>query len=271
MKKQLNDLFIHLAGKEQAIFVQDIIAYALKDSYINVKIDGVILSLKVGKSPGLGLFRPTSYKTAKYIGEVHWDDKMRFLERLPITRLVVCYKDEKTNQWYGLSQTESLIPIYDAEGIELFQQVKCRFDGYHCIHDGLDVTKDMTVAEQLRTALTAKHKTVPTGILNASRIDCAAYKIAFESLKDKDEDLIKNYVTRGGGRFKGYKEVRGNFTVTYEIAGETFTSVIDKNMKVQAAGICLNGTDKNYDLQSLISVVKEGIETDRINRVGIRQ
>lgn len=62
----------------------------------------------------------------------------------------------------------------------------------------------------------------------------------------------------------------GTSLVTYLVHSTRFTSLVDnKTMRVVSAGICLDGEDSNFDLTTLIPVIRKGIETNRIHRTGI--
>lgn len=62
----------------------------------------------------------------------------------------------------------------------------------------------------------------------------------------------------------------GTSLVTYKINATSFTSLVaNDTMRVISAGICLDGEDSNFDLTTLIPVIRKGLETNRIHRTGI--
>jgi hypothetical protein len=53
--------------------------------------------------------------------------------------------------------------------------------------------------------------------------------------------------------------------VTFRFMGERFISLVDVNtLQVMDAGICLAGADREVTLESLPSVNREAIQTDRL-------
>ncbi|GAI25683.1 unnamed protein product [marine sediment metagenome] len=80
-------------------------------------------------------------------------------------------------------------------------------------------------------------------------------------------DKIKRAVDHGGGEFKSYIERKDSYTVVFALGDEDFrTTVRRDNFSVISAGICLDGHDRKFDLQSLMGVVKEGQEREKIYR-----
>jgi hypothetical protein len=72
--------------------------------------------------------------------------------------------------------------------------------------------------------------------------------------------------------FRSYQDRGDTYTVEYLVEGNRYTSVVDKrDLTVRAAGICLNGGDRSFDLTSLVHVIREGENRDRIVRVGINR
>jgi hypothetical protein len=58
----------------------------------------------------------------------------------------------------------------------------------------------------------------------------------------------------------------GNLEVRFQLDGERFVSVVNGHtLQVLDAGICLAGADRELTLDSLPSVIREAIDTDRLN------
>ena len=55
-----------------------------------------------------------------------------------------------------------------------------------------------------------------------------------------------------------YLERADGIRVTYRVDGADYTTSVNKNdLTVQVAGICLSGEDQNFDLASLVGVLRE--------------
>jgi hypothetical protein len=66
-----------------------------------------------------------------------------------------------------------------------------------------------------------------------------------------------------------YLERGDSYRVTYRVDGQRFTSSVNKeDLSVQIAGICLSGEDREFDLASLVGVLREGEQGHGLVRVG---
>lgn len=255
----MNNIFNKLVEQEKSIIGADFVVCPF-NFRATIKVANTKLSLKVNSNE-LGVYRVKSYKEGTYIREPNFQERSLFLDALPLVRMMICHVHK--GQFFALNN-DGQFEVRYVDNAQLFDKIVVRFDGANFIFHELD-RQDFRVPQQLRECL-------EVGKLNDgpfSLLDKECFKIALVNRRDPNEVKIKDYVSRAGGKYKGHKQNGQNYTVTYEISGQTFSSVVNKNLMVEAAGICLSGTDREYDLQSLISVVNEGIREGKIYRVGI--
>ena len=62
-----------------------------------------------------------------------------------------------------------------------------------------------------------------------------------------------------GAELREYQSAGDVYRVGYEVDGQRHVSTVvsKKDLSVQVAGICLSGEDENFDLQSLVGVIRE--------------
>lgn len=78
--------------------------------------------------------------------------------------------------------------------------------------------------------------------------------------KEKNlEEQLRYHLDFVGAKLVSYQEVLGEqLEVTYEFEGMTWTlPKVDKNLRIQSAGICLSGTDRQHNLSSIVEVMHE--------------
>lgn len=289
MRKKKNenlDLLNKLANAENEFFNSQLFSPVLKGSPIKVRIAGIMATLEVTQPKnfeGWGVFSPTSYKAARFVRAPSMLEKQQYFKLFPPLRLILCRRNN--NQWMGVPahqadtrfKIEGLVPVQLAEEVQMFDTVKVRFDGtnvwFEQIDPRADLRKSVYLREQL-AQLTDPKKIELSGLTHEER---NAYFLAYgpaleadiESKRDKDEDRIKDSLRRAGAQYQSYVDRGNTFTVEYLVDGTRHRSVVNKdNLAVESAGICLAGTDRNFDLQSLVGVIRQGQNRHLIVRVG---
>lgn len=271
---QINTLFEKLAAQELSFSETEFLAPVLAGQKIKIKITNVIMELKVlpKRFSGWGVFKCVDFRTARRTRVASEFERGEYLNLFPSIRMIVVKNGDDFN---GVSLPDNRfkitgqIPISLPIELEQFDCVSVRYDGQNFWFDS-KVFDYAQQADYLREQFVVKTKVdkLSTPGLLAEHI--SAYKFAQDELirltKVTVDDRIRAAVERGGGVYKTHKNLGSGYTITYELNGEDYTSTVDNNLHVQSAGICLSGTDKNFDLQSLMSVIREGDDRGLIYR-----
>jgi len=269
-----------LGDKENLITEKEIISPVFYNTEIVTHIEGLIHLLKIPKTdPGWYKFKPLNEKEAQLISSANIDEIEKYLKRLPKIRIILVYKKGPIyfgvpikNNNFGLKMTK-LLPIYLSDDMATdFSKCICRYDGLNLWYQEIDIQADLEKSEYLNRAIKKFHNPKYIRFSGLSIEEKIAYKIKFEIDKKLKEELNKTKIQKdiehGGGKFLQSREKSDHIEVSYEINGEKFTSYVSKDPthKVITAGICLNGYDSNYDLKSIVSVIREGKNQNVIYR-----
>lgn len=278
----MNDLFAKLAAQEQEFFNTEFFSPVLRGRPVRVKIAGVIVTLKVQPKgfEGWGVFESKDKKTAWFVREPNMIQRQQYLDLYPRFSFVVCRQGRQT---YGIPANkdnrlviQGQVPIALPQEVRLFDTIDVRFDGENFWYDRHSSHRTPRIAAQLRD-LFAEETDPEMAILGGMTVEeRLCYQIAFdqeiEAKKDRKEERLRRALERGGAVLRSYVERGTTYTVEFTVDGERHRSVVDsETLRVSSAGICLSGGDRNFDLQSLVGVIREGHDRHLIYRVGINR
>lgn len=277
----MSNAFDRLAAAEDQFFSSEFFSPVLKGVPIRVRIAGVVVEFRITypkNYQGWGVFKPSSYKTARLVREANMAERNQYLRLFPGIRLVLCRRADE--RWYGIPANAAdtrfkitgFVPVTFAEEVQMFEVVKCRFDGQTFWFQSIDENWNPKIAPYLREQLQKFEEPEKIDCPGMSVAEREAYNLAFwpafeadvESKKDRQEERIKLALKRAGADYRSYVERGATYTVEYTVKDRhgrlhSHKSVVDKDtLGVQSAGICLAGHDRDFDLQSLISVIVEG-------------
>lgn len=276
----MNDLFAKLAAQEEEFFDTEFFSPVLRGHPVRVKIADVIVSLKVRPRnfEGWGVFTSSDQKTARFVREPNMAQRQQYLELYPRFAFVVCRQGRTT---YGIPANQDnrlvikgQVPIALPQEVRLFDTVDARFDGQTFFYDRHSSFRSPRVATQLRELFSEETEPDSAIVGGMTAEERLAYQLAFyheiEAKKDRKEERLRASLQRGGAVLRSYVERGNTYTVEFTVDGERHRSVVDsETLRVSSAGICLNGGDRNFDLQSLVGVIREGHDRSLIYRVGI--
>jgi hypothetical protein len=253
---------------------REFLAPALRGGVVQVRIAGVVCRLKVEPADfqGWGVFQPRSHTAAQVVRTARLAERQRYLQLFPLVRLILF--DKRHDLWLALPahradtrfKIDGMVPVEFVEDAQPFEVIESRFDGVHFWYAGPDARWDPGHGVYLRQAL---EKMVPPdelqrpGLTAEERAVYAAhhwlrYQASAEARRQRAEDRVREALAHGGAELQNLLERGDVYTVTFEIDGRRHTSVVDKNnLGVQVAGICLSGQDEDFDLTSLVGVLRE--------------
>jgi hypothetical protein len=231
---------------------------------------------------GWGILRPTSHKTAVFEREATMQERDAYLKLFPAVRLILCMK--RDDQWFGHPGNSSdtrfkitgLAPVIFPVEPQMFDLIISRFDGKIFWYDQVDPVHSQQIADALRERLVKPGPPKDFDISGLTLEEREAYKIAYiqelENRKDLKEERLKEALSRGGAEYRSYVERGNSYTVEYMVDGSRHRSTVNKDtLAVESAGICLTDHatgrvgDTDFDLQSLVGVIREGQGTHQIH------
>jgi hypothetical protein len=170
-----------------------------------------------------------------------------------------------------------LAPVGLAEEVQPFDVIQARCDGVQFWFDQLEPRHDPATAAWLRSsldAMTPPEELRRPGLTLEQR---AAYELRYWQaqkpeartqadlagephvpLRDVMRERLRASLSHAGAELIDYLERSDGLMVSYAIDGQRYTSSVDKdNLTVHSAGICLSGRDSDFDLTSLVGVMRE--------------
>jgi hypothetical protein len=280
-KTNIHNLIDKLAAEENSFLKSEFLCPVLKGQPVRVRISGIIMSMRVApvNFQGWGVFKPVGRHLAKHVRKPSMAERRQYLGLFPTLRFVL--SRQENDVWFGVPANQSdtrfritgSVPVQLSEEIQVFDTVCSRFDGNICWFDEVDPRKSPKNGNYLRESLrefTKPDKLQMDG-LTKEEIDAyqIAYHIAYESSEEakanKETEKIKTALVRAGADYRGHIDRGDTYTIEYLIDGNPHRSVVNKeNLSVVSAGICLSGHDRDFDLQSLVCVIREGHEKDHV-------
>jgi hypothetical protein len=278
--KKLSDALQRLAVAEQQFLASEFLSPVVSGGQVQVRIAGVVCSVRIQPADftGWGIFRPHSHTEARLVRRARMAERKRYLELFPLVRLVLV--GHREDQWVAVAahggdsrfEIKSMVPVRLVEDAQLFEVIETHFDGSQFWYAGPDPRWDPAMANYLREEfgkLTPPDRVQRSGLTAEERF---AYGLAFaaseEARRSLNERRLRGALAHAGAELKKFVERDDVYTVTYTVDGQRHVSAVSKkDLSVQVAGICLSGEDANFDLHSLVGVIREA-QGGHIVRIG---
>ena len=278
------DLVERLARQEEALRATCFVAPCVAGGKVRAKVEGLVHDFEPRPRDfaGWGLFRAIDSTIAEVVEPASArlvDDYLRLLA--PFRLLLAGRLEDSSWLAYPVNESDARqrlgeakpVPVHLVVDGDPFEQVKARFDGTAFWFEGRDRGGDPRTAVGLRRAL---GEMTPPEELAIDRLTPEA-RVVYRMLRDaeqgrrelrrrrrrwnrerRDEHRLRRALALGGGGLQQFRDRGEYWQVEWTTGdGEHHTSAISKNdLTVLGAGICLDGRDRDFDLQSLVGVVE---------------
>jgi len=272
------DLINKIGEEEDSITERDFISPVFSDTIVMTKISGLSYFFSIPKTnPGWYKIRPISKDKARIVSEANLEDKDTYLKCLDRLRVVILFKHkeahyaivDKSNK-FGIPFRDPIMVYLCDDTVMEFDRVFVRYDGSNFWFESIDSNNDPAKSDYLRESFQKFKNVVKFSGLTFEEKYGYSLRINLDKkyAEDRKIESLKEDVTHAGGVFKSFHERKDHYSVTFEVDGEDFTSQVTKDPmhKILAAGLCLNGNDRIFNLKSLITVVREAQDRNIVHK-----
>lgn len=281
MKKDIHALLDRVAAAERDFLKAEFLAPVLKGGQVRVRIEGLVLTLKVAGSyePGWAILKPLSMDRAAILRKPGLPQIRGYLGLFPSVRLLLLTRGDA--EWSAVQaqagdnrfRIDGAVPVHLAVGVEPFERIIARFDGARFLFQEVDRRRSPAIAAYLREALQSG---IPPGQLRKPTLTAEekeAYRRVFQALEEAKRNRVEiklgDALSRADSALQSYIEHEDVYTVSFSANGQTHRATVRKDdLTVISAGLCLSGQDQRFDLQSLVGVIREARSTGRFVAVG---
>lgn len=272
----INKLLKKTIEAEKELLKTSFLAPLVSGGEVRTRINGLVYQFQVvGEELRAGWFilQPLDQYRAQIVAEASISRRSAYLSQFPVWRgiLIRKLKDpsfiwlaypanlEDSSRRFGIND---LAPVYFIESARTFDVIIARFDGANLWYETPDRQKDPAIADYLRKSLREEVRSDELRFPNLTFEEKSAYSLLIE----KEQELRKSFVqTRleqalghAHAKLLSYIEHPDSYLVTWEAENGQFQTVVKKdNLTVVSAGICLEGRDQDFDLTSIVGVMKE--------------
>lgn len=267
------NLIEKLARAEAALRGRIFLAPLMGDGRARLRLQGLVYELVVQvPRPGWWRCKMLDAGRARAVEEAEPWQRGEYLALWPALRLVLLeplgpaawlalpFNPSDAQQRFGLAGPLALGLV---EGGQPFERVMARVEGGALWYDDVDRRGDPALAGELREALLAAR--AEPGLAGLAPGEQAAYRLlagkqAAATAVDqttRERYRLRHALELGGARLIGYEPVENGARVIWERDGQRSVTLVDANLNVVSAGICLSGEDERFDLASIVGVVRD--------------
>lgn len=278
----IHKLLDEMASEEDAFLQTTFLAPILPGRQVRVRIAGIVCTLRISgpTEPGWAILKPRSLTQAYVIAKASLRQIRDYLTLFPAVRLLFLVAQGHGTGLATLAhrgdkrfQFTQPVTVQRVSGVEPFQCIITRFDGQHFWFQEIDRRRNPAIAAYLREALAAGTPSEDLHKPTLTREERDAYELTYNAIetarRNHIEVRLSEALDHANAQLLSYIDRKDVYTVTFDVDGQQYRSTVAKDdLTTHVAGICLNGADRRFDLQSLVGVIRESAARRRLVRVG---
>lgn len=251
-----------LIGQEAGLVGRQVVAPSLGGGRLRVRAGTMVYECWLEtRHRGWGVFRVRRGRASELVAVFERDaevwERERVLRRAPRRALVLFHRDRAGSWWGWDAVSGATIPVELVEGMDLFDGVSAAFDGGMHWFAGSSALVSPQRSQSLREAYAGGVDARELQSPGSSTRERDAYAMAccLRAAPLPVEARLERALRLGQARLVSYAEVSGGYRVTWSKGANMLQSVVDRDLGVITAGLCLRGGDRLQDLSSLASLV----------------
>ena len=267
-----------LAEQEARLQQTTFLAPCVPGGSVRTRIQGMVYTFapEPPDFEGWGLFQPIDVERARLVDEADLMQIETYLKLFPSFRVRLAlrlkhrtwlaYPANASDARQRLGEARPLL-VHLVEHGAAFEQIVARWDGASWWFETDDRRDDPLFAPFLRNAFKQEEEPETLRRKGLTPEMRTVYSLAFSRTaayrarqqRRRDEARLDRALAFAGGQLQDFRE-RGDYWLVEWATpdGEVHHSTISKHdLTVASAGICLDGQDRDFDLQSLVSVIDQ--------------
>lgn len=267
-----------IAAEEGKLSSAAFLAPVVAGGGVAVRVSGIVYKMSLDNSQfeGWGLLKMVSPKRATVFGAPSLDQIGAYMKLLPRFRMVAL--GQFNDKWWALQastadsrfQIDGPVPVQLTQRVAAFETICARFDGSAFWFESTDRRRNPSISRSLRQALQDDINPSKLQVSGAIPQERLAYKMLWLQKHPEaggvvpgeptDAQRIEQALQHAGATLEGFWNIANDHvSVRYLVDGQTHVSEVrPSDLSVISAGICLSGMDADFDLTSLVGVMREG-------------
>ena len=285
----LANIFDRLQAQESALVGTRVLAPIVGGRRVTVKVGGIACQLAIDSDArGWSVLEVESTQRAQWLRAATLIEREKYLALLPAVRFIALERQGEI--WLGIAahagdarfRLQGVAPIRGGEkaNVQMFDTLLARFDGTHFWFEKPDARRSPAIADYLRTSLAEQIAPNDLRKKGLSAEERAAYALALYGPPEPEptrafdpatapvnplwhnpntpDGRLAQSLNHAGGRLISWMDRGDAYTVTYQFGAQTHTSTVRADdLSIVTSGICLSGRDRDFDLTSLVGVMRE--------------